>query len=629
MENIESKEFPFEISIEDILRFLGPEARLYSDDSRVFIRELVQNAVDAIIVNSAVLTTRKNTKGDRSTLSFLPDFRRSLSGPYRGQVKVTFREDPQGKAVIVEDNGIGLDEAGMRHLVHPLRGIEHYIGEELDLETRSQVIGQFGAGLLSVFKVSDHIEIESKRFGQEACLLDVCIRHLAKPDEKGQKLVLDSRLRASKMANPGTRVTVYLESAFTETKQHILSVDTEKKVFETLTYFVRRMPPKIDLIYYTNKSSKPIKPQPFIGVNKKPRCELKIPGIIGYIAYDGGGSESTLTVCQRGILVKSNYLSLLPEGTLSIVGEIDLQTTSLLTLKPSREEIVEDKKLTQLKSELKAALEAFMDHEYKQWSEEKRTEDPKISKQEKLLSEKNSSEILNYINMYNSGNVTIMPQIERHVTFQVKTKNSPDGEEMLLGKVCDLCKQELKHKVYIYVQQAQFVDVLGKLEDSDIYEHRNFRDLHAQAIIENGEILIHLHEYGDEKVSMAPLVTKVIGDISGDQINVINLDKLYNTDNIIKDEELPESPDTGIRMISMTSASGRHVFRRTGGNTYSDRIRINSANAKVAQVLKKINRIRANKDLNLAYKAYINLLAGRFNEAVEELEKLLIGQDGK
>lgn len=47
-----TENFPFEITVEDVLRFLGPEAHLYSDDSRVFLRELIQNALDAVIVRA-------------------------------------------------------------------------------------------------------------------------------------------------------------------------------------------------------------------------------------------------------------------------------------------------------------------------------------------------------------------------------------------------------------------------------------------------------------------------------------------------------------------------------------------------------------------------------------------------
>src|SRR4051794_24332730 len=127
--------FPFEITVEDVLRFLGPDAQLYSDDSRVFIRELVQNALDAVTVQAGRI--RKPT--------------------YQGEITVRYRVDGQKNAVVVvADNGIGLDDEGLRHLAHPLVGIEEFLGEEIDDDTRSKIIGRFGAGLLSVFKVSDH-----------------------------------------------------------------------------------------------------------------------------------------------------------------------------------------------------------------------------------------------------------------------------------------------------------------------------------------------------------------------------------------------------------------------------------------------------------------------------------------
>ena len=112
---------------------------LYSSP-RVYLRELLQNAVDAI-------TARAEEEPD---------------APRRVRV-VPADVSPDG-CLHVEDTGIGLDEDG-------IRGVLATIGASTKRDAlglaRESFLGQFGIGLLSCFLVTDEIRVTTRRAGSD------------------------------------------------------------------------------------------------------------------------------------------------------------------------------------------------------------------------------------------------------------------------------------------------------------------------------------------------------------------------------------------------------------------------------------------------------------------------------
>ncbi len=112
---------------------------LYSSP-RVYLRELLQNAVDAI-------TARLEEEPD---------------APRRVRV-VPADVSPDG-CLHVEDTGIGLDEDG-------IRGVLATIGASTKRDAlglaRESFLGQFGIGLLSCFLVTDEIRVTTRRAGSD------------------------------------------------------------------------------------------------------------------------------------------------------------------------------------------------------------------------------------------------------------------------------------------------------------------------------------------------------------------------------------------------------------------------------------------------------------------------------
>ncbi|MBC2255672.1 HSP90 family protein [Listeria ivanovii] len=102
------------------------------DEKDVYIRELLQNATDAIRA------------------------RKKLEPEIEGEIHVSLSGKPDEKTLILEDNGIGLTEEEVHTFLATIanssKGEKKFEGQEAN-----DFIGRFGIGLLSCFIVSDEI----------------------------------------------------------------------------------------------------------------------------------------------------------------------------------------------------------------------------------------------------------------------------------------------------------------------------------------------------------------------------------------------------------------------------------------------------------------------------------------
>ncbi|VXB84805.1 putative Molecular chaperone Hsp90 [Flavobacterium sp. 9AF] len=127
----------FQVNLSGILKILSDS--MYSSKN-VFIRELIQNAVDAIKF-------------------------RELQDQFTPHILVEFYQNEQDKGLIFSDNGIGLTYDEVNEFLSKIGASS----KSNLLENRKDFIGQFGIGLLSCFMVSDEIVVLSKSFkSQEA-----------------------------------------------------------------------------------------------------------------------------------------------------------------------------------------------------------------------------------------------------------------------------------------------------------------------------------------------------------------------------------------------------------------------------------------------------------------------------
>jgi molecular chaperone HtpG len=124
---------------------------LYSH-KEIFLRELVSNASDAIDKLRYLSVSDEAFKG----MSLEPSIRVII--------------DKEAKTLVVEDNGIGMDEKELEENLGTIArsGTRRFL-EKLPEGARkdSNLIGQFGVGFYSAFMVADKVEVTSRKAGAE------------------------------------------------------------------------------------------------------------------------------------------------------------------------------------------------------------------------------------------------------------------------------------------------------------------------------------------------------------------------------------------------------------------------------------------------------------------------------
>ncbi len=139
----------FQTEIGQLLKLMTHS--LYSN-KEIFIRELVSNSSDALDKFKYLSLTDEKYKEE------------NWSG------KISIKLDKEDNSLTIGDNGIGMNEADlMDHLGTIAKSGTKAFMENLtgDAKKDSNLIGQFGVGFYSVFMVADHVDVISKKAGEE------------------------------------------------------------------------------------------------------------------------------------------------------------------------------------------------------------------------------------------------------------------------------------------------------------------------------------------------------------------------------------------------------------------------------------------------------------------------------
>ncbi len=192
-------EHKFKINLGGMIDLLSNH--LYNSPN-VYIRELLQNGVDAI-------TARKEIQSD-----------------YEGRISIHVGVAEDGRSKIVfEDNGVGLTEEETHTFLSTIGESSKKAGDLED--SRSDYIGQFGIGLLSCFVVSDEIVVITKSAkGNDAKVVEWRGRHDG---------TYSITTRTDDKVEPGT--TVFLLS-----KDHFEEWFEEERVLELTKHFGALLP---------------------------------------------------------------------------------------------------------------------------------------------------------------------------------------------------------------------------------------------------------------------------------------------------------------------------------------------------------------------------------------------------
>lgn len=130
----------FELDRSEVLGLLSTE--LYQDDPLAFVRELLQNSIDAIDMREALLAGH--------------------SLIFKGEIRVRITSGAFGLCIEWGDNGIGMD-ADVLSAYFARLGRSWYRSREATRLGQIEAISQFGVGVLSCFAVSHKLTVETLR----------------------------------------------------------------------------------------------------------------------------------------------------------------------------------------------------------------------------------------------------------------------------------------------------------------------------------------------------------------------------------------------------------------------------------------------------------------------------------
>jgi len=139
----------FQTEIGQLLKLMTHS--LYSN-KEIFIRELVSNSSDALDKFNYLSLTDEKFKSEE------------WSG------KIFIKLDKEDNSLTIGDNGVGMNESDlMDHLGTIAKSGTKAFMENLtgDAKKDSNLIGQFGVGFYSVFMVAEHVDVISKKAGED------------------------------------------------------------------------------------------------------------------------------------------------------------------------------------------------------------------------------------------------------------------------------------------------------------------------------------------------------------------------------------------------------------------------------------------------------------------------------
>ena len=310
--------------------------RLYSDN-RVFLRELIQNAVDAC------------------------NLRKQLEAAYEPAISVRFNDDIS--IVTVRDNGIGMDRQWIEKYFLTI-GISLYQSAEVRRAgQRSRIdfnfISQFGIGFLSSFLVADKIVIKTRKAGSTGLMISIT----------NLRDYFDVRDLDDQFA-PGTEVTLHLKpskinycrsleyTGYLKTNIRFLDVPVK---FEDHAGNVTAI--GCETLSYANPKTREIDFEAPLAFKQSEgylllRAKMNVDHIFTAETARGG-----VSVFQDGIFI-TQLDTLLPEGARqNVVGRINLLGQEKCALSMDRNRIFwTDRQLREIKHVIRMGLADAVHH---------------------------------------------------------------------------------------------------------------------------------------------------------------------------------------------------------------------------------------------------------------------------
>jgi hypothetical protein len=167
----------------------------------VFIRELIQNSMDAILLRKGI--ENKDSNDDIITIEFGKESEKDIKDANRSSPKSFIK---------ISDNGIGMDTYKIERYLTSI-GRSFYTSEEFDeLQKEKGItynpISNFGIGFLSVFLVADEVKIKTRYFEDSKIKTGDFGIEVIIPNYEGCFFI--KKLEKNEY-NQGTEITLYLK----------------------------------------------------------------------------------------------------------------------------------------------------------------------------------------------------------------------------------------------------------------------------------------------------------------------------------------------------------------------------------------------------------------------------------
>ncbi|HEY0602687.1 MAG TPA: hypothetical protein VGD58_07235, partial [Herpetosiphonaceae bacterium] len=232
--------FRFHLEYERIMQLLMDKS-LYPDPS-LFLRELLQNALDACRNREALAREKKQRAS------------------YKARIAVwDYSDDPDDPRIVFQDNGIGMSRRIVENYFMRV-GRSYYRSAEFEAERQRlkqagvelEATSQFGIGILSCFMVADRFEVETYRTGNQPLHITIegptkyfTIRLLDEPPRADFVSLPKTDQEDGPPNYPGTRITVHLRP------------DAQVDAYQVLDQFAVNV--EYDLFVYRSGAKKPRK----------------------------------------------------------------------------------------------------------------------------------------------------------------------------------------------------------------------------------------------------------------------------------------------------------------------------------------------------------------------------------
>jgi len=417
----------------------------------VFIRELIQNALDATYVESA----RRNKNGR----------------PYKAKIAFTSLYDEEGKliGVRVDDNGSGMDVSDVKDTllwIGQSRKSNTSI-QNLLKETNKELIANFGIGLLSCFRVASKVAISTQK-GEDGRAFSVSLVGF------GETISMNEEAKDS----TGTTITVYFKDEFvdSEINEGIYSHCQMVNLAEIYIHSVELAP----------SSQKHLRKDMFsdaedLGTRLEPRSPaahaITIEGE-GYFAFfeTSGEINSTqpfqnngkLDILNDGIFVCSeDTRDWLPKYLSYFNGTINFAAKAV-DLPASRDSLVENSKLNDKQGDLSKRVRLIL---------------------EQLAAQSRVGSRRNFCALALAHSYTTAPDSDKEMILQ---SAGALAVELYDGRQTSLKSLIGNNDVYLAYQEGSWVTELSKFDGVQLFHKKDsIAEMQAQLLFSSGRQVIN------------------------------------------------------------------------------------------------------------------------------------------